>query len=146
MVAARAQGWSDFSSTKTGRTVDAERLRRIGRLVKIARLMDTAIRVPGVGIRFGADSVLGLLPVVGDASGALIGLYIVNEARRLGVPREKLIQMAGNIGIDAAVGSVPVLGDLFDVYFKSHRRNVQMILDHFGLNDHPQFRQANRAR
>lgn len=145
-MTARTRDWSDFSSAKTEQTVDAERLRRIARLVKLARLMDTAIRIPGVGVRFGADSVLGLLPVVGDASGALVGLYIINEARRLGLPREKLIQMAGNIGIDAAVGSVPVLGDLFDVYFKSHRRNVAMILDHFGLESDPQFRQASWAR
>ncbi|MGI2032444.1 DUF4112 domain-containing protein [Rhizobium panacihumi] len=117
----------DFADT-------AERLRRLRRLSGIARLMDTAIRIPGTGIRFGADSVLGLVPVIGDAGGALIGLYIVNEARRMGVPADKLAQMVGNLAVDSLVGSVPVFGDLFDVYFKSHRRNVDMILQHFGVH------------
>jgi hypothetical protein len=109
-------------------------MRRIARLAKLARLMDTAIRIPGTGIRFGADSVLGLLPVVGDASGAVIGLVIVNEARRLGLPPEKLARMVANIATDAVVGSVPLVGDLFDVYFKSHRRNAQIIFEHFDVS------------
>lgn len=116
---------------------DAERLRRLRRLNAVARLMDTALRIPGTNIRFGADSVLGLLPVVGDASGALIGLAIVNEARRLGVPKRKLAKMLYNLGLDAAVGSVPVVGDVFDLYFKSHKRNIQLILDHFEMDRIP---------
>jgi hypothetical protein len=93
--------------------------------------MDTALHIPGTRIRFGADSVLGLVPVVGDASGALVGLYIVNEARRLGMPTGKLVQMLGNLAADTVVGSVPLVGDVFDLFFKSHRRNMQLILDHF---------------
>lgn len=136
MVQAGAQGWNGFSNAGRASTdaLDADRLRRITRLVRLARLMDTAIRLPFLGTRFGADSVLGLVPVIGDASGALIGAYIINEARRLGLPPQKLAQMAGNLGVDAVLGSVPLLGDVFDLYFKSHRRNVQMILDHFGLD------------
>ncbi|WP_313199964.1 DUF4112 domain-containing protein [Rhizobium sp.] len=110
-----------------------EKLRRLRRLHGIARLMDTAIRIPGTGIRFGADSVFGLIPVIGDAGGALVGLYLINEARRMGVPSAKLVQMLGNLGVDAFVGSVPVAGDLFDLLFKSHRRNLDIILDHFDL-------------
>lgn len=109
----------------------AELLRRLRRLNNAARLMDTAIRIPGTGIRFGADSLMGLLPVVGDASGAVVGLAIIYEARRLGLPAHKLGRMLGNVAIDAAVGSVPLLGDLFDLYFKAHRRNIAVILDHF---------------
>ena len=111
----------------------AERLRRLRRLSGIARLMDTAIGIPGTRIRFGADSVFGIIPIIGDAGGALVGLYIVNEARRLGVPPAKLVQMLGNIAVDSVIGSVPLAGDLFDVFFKSHRRNVDLILDHFGI-------------
>jgi hypothetical protein len=110
-----------------------EQLRRLRRLQAIARLMDTAIRIPGTGIRFGADSVFGLVPVIGDAGGALVGLYIVNEARRMGVPVNKLVQMLGNIAADTLLGSVPVAGDLFDVFFKSNRRNLDLILDHFDV-------------
>jgi len=110
-----------------------EKLKRLRRLNGIARLMDTAIRIPGTGIRFGADSVFGLIPVIGDAGGALVGLYLINEARRMGVPSAKLVQMLGNLSVDAFVGSVPVAGDLFDLFFKSHRRNLDIILDHFDL-------------
>ncbi len=124
---ARASGMK-MESGPLGRE---ERLRRLRRLQAASRLLDTALRVPGTNIQFGADSLLGLVPVVGDASGALIGLVIVNEARRLGVPRQKLIQMLYNLGLDSAIGAIPLLGDLFDVYFKSHRRNIKLILDHF---------------
>lgn len=112
----------------------AEQLRRLRRIGTIARLMDTAIGIPGTRLRFGADSIFGLIPVVGDAGGALVGLYIVNEARRLGVPPAKLAQMLGNVAADGLVGSVPLLGDVFDLFFKSHRRNFDLILDHFGIH------------
>ncbi len=108
-------------------------LKRLQRLRLLARLMDTAIRIPGTGIRIGADSIMGLLPVAGDAGGALVGLYIVNEARRLGLPSHKLARMISNVALDGLAGSVPLLGDVFDVYFKSHRRNVKIVLDHFGM-------------
>lgn len=111
-----------------------ELLRRLRRLNNLARLMDTALRVPGTGIRIGADSLLGLLPVVGDASGAIVGLAIVNEGRRLGLPPEKLARMLTNIAVDATVGAVPLLGDAFDIYFKAHRRNVGIILEHFEVD------------
>jgi hypothetical protein len=124
--------WTSGPSERVADTAErTERLRRLRRLRGITRLMDTALHIPGTRIRFGADSVLGLVPVVGDASGALVGLYIVNEARRLGMPTGKLMQMLGNIAADSVVGSVPLLGDVFDLFFKSHRRNMQLILDHF---------------
>ncbi|OWV72682.1 hypothetical protein ATY76_07665 [Rhizobium sp. R339] len=121
-------------SISTKRLTSTER-DRIQRAARIARLMDTAVRLPVLGVRIGADSVLGLLPGVGDIATSLIGLYILNEARRLGVPNHKLARMAVNLGIDAAGGTVPLVGDLFDVYFKSHRRNVGIILDHFGISE-----------
>lgn len=117
------------------------RIRRLRRIHAIARLMDTAVRIPGTGIRFGADSVIGLIPGIGDAGGALIGLIIVNEARRLGVPNHKLIKMLGNVGIDAFGGSVPLIGDLFDVYFKANWRNLELVLDHFDMSEAELLRQ-----
>ncbi|KAB0680810.1 DUF4112 domain-containing protein [Aureimonas leprariae] len=125
-----------MSSTYADRPFDAmaqaDRMRRVQRIARIARLMDTAVHVPFVGVRFGLDSVIGLVPGIGDAAGGLVGLYIINEARKLGMPKQKLLKMVANVALDAAVGSVPVAGDVFDVYFKSHRRNAQMVLDHFG--------------
>lgn len=122
---------STTTADRLGTSTHEDRLRRLRRISRLARTMDTAVRIPGTGIRFGADSVLGLIPGIGDAAGGLIGLYMINEARKLGLPGHKLAKMAGNIGLDAVVGSVPLLGDVFDVYFKSHRRNANMILDHF---------------
>jgi hypothetical protein len=111
-----------------------DRLVRLRRMRGLARLMDTALRIPGTRFSFGADSVIGFVPGVGDFAGAAISLYIVNEARRLGVPNDKLFKMLVNIGFDAAAGSVPLVGDLFDVYFKSNRRNLDLVLEHFGLD------------
>ena len=121
----------------TGKTtyLTSAELGRIRRAVGIARLMDTAVRLPIIGVRIGADSVLGLIPAIGDVAGSLIGLFIIDEARRLGLPGHKLARMAANLDVDAACGTVPLIGDLFDVYFKSHRRNVGIILDHFGVNE-----------
>lgn len=107
---------------------NVDRLVRLRRMRGLARLMDTALRIPGTRFSFGADSVIGLVPGVGDFAGAVISLYIVNEARRLGVPNDKLFKMLVNIGFDAAAGSVPLVGDLFDVYFKSNRRNLDLVL------------------
>lgn len=133
-MAARTWNAGRFDTNASHGTFDVEqRLLKMRRLSSISRLMDTAVGIPGTRIRFGADSVLGLVPILGDGAGALVGLYIVNEARRLGLPPEKLAKMVGNVAMDSIVGSVPLFGDLFDVYFKSHRRNVQIILDHFGV-------------
>lgn len=96
--------------------------------------MDTALRIPGTGISLGADSVLGLVPGIGDFAAAAVSLFIVNEARRLGLPKEKLVKMLVNVGFDTVAGSVPVIGDVFDVYFKSNRRNFQLVLDHFDID------------
>ncbi len=112
-----------------------EKLRRIRRLAMVARVMDTALRLPGTNIRFGADALMGMVPIFGDAAGALVGLLIVNEARQLGVPKRKLMTMLYNIGVDTAFGAVPVVGDAFDVYSNAHRRNIQIILDHHGLEE-----------
>lgn len=125
---------TDMGAAAARRTIlDDGAMRRLARLARVARLMDTAVRIPGTNIRFGGDFVLGLVPVVGDAGGALVGLVILNEARRLGLPARKQMEMLANIGTDAVFGSVPLAGDLFDLYFKSHRRNLQIILDHFDL-------------
>lgn len=132
---------------KTERSLGADHLRRLRRLSYVASLMDTAVGIPFTRWRAGADSVLGLVPLAGDAAGTLVSLYLVNEARRLGLPREKLARMLGNVGVDLIGGAVPVLGDLFDMYFKSNRRNVDLVLDHFAVSrdDLKRVRRANRC-
>lgn len=115
-----------------GRMADHEaRERSLVRLRQLATMLDTAIRLPG-GIRVGADAIIGLAPGIGDAITTLLAAYIVYEARRLGLPRHKILRMAANVGIDSLVGAVPILGDIFDVAFKANIRNLKIIEGHFG--------------
>ena len=90
-------------------------------------------RIPGTRFRFGLNSVIGLTPAAGDVMLAGISLYIVNEARKLGLPKEKIARMVANIGVEAAAGAVPVLGTLFDMGYKANLRNIAIIEEHFGV-------------
>jgi len=122
-------------SQAQGYSRDHMRSRRetIERLDRLSQIMDTAIAVPGTNIRFGADAIIGLVPGIGDGVSTAIAAWIVYEAHRLGVPRRVLLRMIGNVAIDGLAGSVPVLGDLFDVAFRANRRNVRILREHFGL-------------
>jgi hypothetical protein len=103
---------------------------RYRRLRHVAVLMDGLMRVPGTRFRFGLNSVIGLPPGAGDAMLAAISLWIVWQGSKLGLPREKIARMLGNVAIEAALGSVPVLGDLFDVVWKANLRNLAIIDRH----------------
>jgi NAD/NADP transhydrogenase beta subunit len=109
------------------RTVATEA--HVRRSLRLARLLDTSLRIPGTRIRFGLDPVLGLLPGLGDAVAALIGGFIVWSAWRAGAPALVIGRMLANIAVDAVVGSVPVAGTVFDIAFKAHRRNAQLLSD-----------------
>lgn len=102
---------------------------RIARAVRLARVLDTALRIPGTRIRFGLDPILGLVPGLGDAIAALIGGYIVWTAVRAGAPALIVGRMLVNVAVDAIVGAVPAAGTIFDVAFKAHRRNARMLVN-----------------
>lgn len=106
---------------------DEERRQLEEQLRALARLMDNAIEIPGTGWRIGLDPILGLFPGAGDAVSLLVSAYIVAAARRLGVPRRVLARMVGNIALDAVVGAVPLLGDIFDAAFKANVRNLRLL-------------------
>lgn len=89
--------------------------------------MDDFIRIPGTDIRIGLDPILSLFPGLGDTVASLVGVAIIGEAGRRGVSRLALVTMALNILANAAVGSIPVVGDLFSVWFKSNRRNHELL-------------------
>jgi Domain of unknown function (DUF4112) len=99
----------------------------------IARLLDSAVGVPGTGIRVGLDPLLGLVPGLGDVAGAALSGYIVLAAARRGAPASVVVRMLGNIAVDTAVGAVPLLGDLFDAGWKSNTRNVALLERHVGV-------------
>ena len=99
----------------------------LARARTLARLLDSAVRVPGTGIRFGADAVIGLIPGLGDIGGAALAGYLVILAQRLGVPRTVVLRMLANVAVDTLGGTVPLIGDLFDVAYKSNLRNVALL-------------------
>ena len=100
---------------------------RLARLERMAHELDSRFRVPGTRIRFGWDSILGLIPGIGDVATLGPAGYIWLEAHRLGMPRRLKARMAFNSGIDWALGSIPLVGDLLDVGVKSNRRNVALL-------------------
>jgi hypothetical protein len=122
--------------------VEAELDRRADNLRALARMLDSAVRIPGTGIRIGADSIFGLVPVVGDIAGAALSGYIVLTSARLGASPSTLVRMLINIGIDTVVGAVPVIGDMFDVGWRANMRNVELLDLHLGASE--KARKANR--
>ena len=106
------------------------------RVEALEHLLEGLFAVPGLGRKVGLDAIVGLIPVVGDAITAAMGLYLVWEARNLGMPRWQLWRMAGNVGIDSLIGAVPLAGDLFDFAFRSNTRNLRIIRKHLDKH-HP---------
>ncbi|XDA97667.1 DUF4112 domain-containing protein [Sulfitobacter sp. LCG007] len=104
-----------------------DRAADLRRAERIARVLDTRWGIPGTPIRFGVDSLVGLVPGAGDTLMLLPSLWMIHTAWRHGAPRSTLVKMAGNAGIDWVVGSIPLLGDVFDLFFKSHRRNAALL-------------------
>ncbi len=119
-----------YRARRAGFDRSATRGERIARIDRLATLLDTRFGIPFTKFRFGADSLIGLAPGVGDAVTTALALYIVYEAHRLGVPRHLLVRMLGNVAIDGLVGAVPVAGDVFDVMFRANRRNVRILREH----------------
>jgi uncharacterized protein DUF4112 len=101
-------------------------------LHRLEILLDEAFRVPGTNIRFGLDGIIGLIPGLGDVVAGLLSLIIPMAAWMRGVPYVTLIRMAVNIGIGVLVGSIPFLGDIFDIAWKANRRNYQLMRRHLG--------------
>jgi hypothetical protein len=119
-----------FANISIDATPGATHAQRLARLDMLAALMDTAFVVPGTNIRFGLDAMIGLVPGIGDAATTLISLYIVHEARALGAPRTLIARMLANVALDATIGAVPLVGDVFDVAWRANRRNFTLLRNH----------------
>ncbi|ESA37838.1 hypothetical protein N836_35030 [Leptolyngbya sp. Heron Island J] len=100
------------------------------RLRGLSRVLDNAIAIPGIGYRVGLDPLIGLLPGGGDLVAGIISIYVVAEAARLGVPAATLGRMGFNILTEVVIGTVPMVGDLFDVVWKANARNVALLERH----------------
>jgi hypothetical protein len=108
-------------------------LERVARVRSLARMLDSALRIPGTDIRFGLDSILGLVPGLGDVSGAVLSSYIVLASARMGVPPAVLLRMILNVAVDTGLGVVPVIGDMFDVAWRCNIRNADLLEKHAAL-------------
>lgn len=121
---------------------EAQGRRGLERLRLVADLFDRAFGIPGTKWRFGVDALFGLVPGLGDVAGALVGIYALRVARNLRAPPEIQLHMLTNIALDAVVGMIPILGDLFDFAFQAQTRNLALLERWV---DSPQ-RQAKRSR
>jgi hypothetical protein len=97
------------------------------RLERLAWLLDSSLPIPRSNYRIGLEALVGLLPGIGDAIGAALGVYVLAEAARLSAPRSVLLRMAGNTALDALIGMIPLAGDLFDVAWRANTRNVRLL-------------------
>lgn len=110
-------------------TEDPRRL-RFDRLDRLSRQLDSIFRIPGTRFRVGYDAIASIVPVVGDLVTALPAAWIILESYRMGLPRHKLARQGINVALDAAVGSIPILGTIFDAGFRSNLRNVDILRAH----------------
>ena len=106
---------------------DVDRARTLQRLDRLAWILDSSVGLPATRLRIGVDALIGLIPVVGDAAAGAVSLYVVAEARRCGVPLTRVLRMLANVAVDTVLGSVPLVGDIFDVGFRANRRNVELL-------------------
>lgn len=114
---------------------DAQSVRR--RVEALEGVLERMFVVPGINRPIGLDSLVGLIPVIGDLTTAAMGAYIIWEARNLGVPKWKLARMAANVGFDTALGAIPLVGDAFDFFWRSNTRNLRIIRKHLDQH-HPE--------
>ena len=100
---------------------------RVERLHGLARVLDSAFKLPGTNFRFGLDPIIGLIPGAGDLIAAGLSGFILIEAARIGVPRTVLLRMGWNVAVETIVGVVPLAGDLFDAAYKANNRNIRLL-------------------
>lgn len=101
--------------------------RRIGR---VTHVLDELISVPGTSIKVGLDPVIGVIPIAGDALAALVGVWVILEASRFGIPRVVLGRMVANLVVDLGIGAIPLIGDAYDLFFRSNSRNLDLFRRH----------------
>ena len=99
----------------------------IRRMEMMAKLLDNAFVIPGTNQRVGIDAIIGLVPGLGDIATTLLSSYVIWEARNLGVSRVAIGRMLTNLAIHASIGAIPILGDVFDAFFRVNQRNMRIV-------------------
>ena len=126
--------FEELAKTLPGMGTDPHSVRQ--RVEALEKLLERSFVIPGTKIPFGLDSVIGLVPVIGDLITAAMGAYMVWEARNLGMSKWQLMRMSANIGIDTALGAIPLVGDAFDFIWRSNSKNLRIIRKHLDKH-HP---------
>lgn len=111
--------------------------RELENLSRMARMLDSRFRLPGTPIRFGLDTIIGLIPGIGDTLVAAPSAWIIWRGHRMGIGKRHIARMGANSAIDYVIGLVPVIGDLFDVGFKANLRNVAILREQLGAKTQP---------
>jgi Domain of unknown function (DUF4112) len=107
------------------------------RIEALEKLLEGLVTIPGTNQRIGLDVILDIIPVGGSVVAAIMGSYLAWEARNLGMPKSAIVRMAGNIGVDALLGAIPLIGAVPDFFFRSNTRNLKIIKKHLDRH-HPQ--------
>ncbi|HEY4651684.1 MAG TPA: DUF4112 domain-containing protein [Pontibacter sp.] len=123
----------EAQNTHYSRTPQSEKLRWVNHMVK---LMDNQFQLPGTRFRFGLDPILGLLPVAGDLASFGISAMLVMTMARHGASGKVVTLMLLNIALDALIGSIPILGNVFDFFFKANQRNIRLLNSHYAEGKH----------
>ncbi len=114
----------------TGNSYRTNRVDRLARFERLTHFLDDAFKVPGTSLRIGWDTLIGFVPGLGDMITAMLSGYLIYEAKQLGASRWVLTRMVGNVALDFLIGAIPLLGDVFDAFFKSNRRNSRLLKKH----------------
>lgn len=109
---------------------------RLAKIESFTKLLDNQFKVPGTEFRFGIDPLLGLVPFAGDIFSLGFQGLLLTSMMKFGISRKVIILMAVNIAIDFIVGSIPIVGNIFDFYFKSSQRNLELMKRHFHEGKH----------
>ena len=105
--------------------------KRFKELAFLAKLMDSQFRIPGTSIRFGLDGIIGLIPGAGDLSTFAISAFMLGHMAKNGASGHVLARLILNVVIDTVIGSIPILGDIFDIAFKANQRNMRLMEKHY---------------
>ena len=103
---------------------------KLTRLRQLSENLDESFTIPGTNIKFGIDALIGLVPGGGDLIGGLFSLYILRTAIKMKLPKSAILSIMFNIILDTTIGIVPVVGDIFDIFWKSNKRNMRIMEKH----------------
>ncbi len=133
-MALSPEGFDKIAKSLPGMGSDPQSVRQ--RVEALELMLERSFVIPGTKFPVGLDSLLGLVPVLGDVITAVMGAYMVWEARNLGMSKWQLIRMTANVGVDTAIGAVPFVGDAFDLVWRSNSKNLRIIRKHLDKH-HP---------